>query len=228
MSKKFLLLASLAMTLGANAQVQVGGKAGFNYYFQSVSLGDDAPAGTEEPTATDGPGFHVGGFASFDLSDQIFLRPELLYSTRTSSESFSSSITLLDVTTSVDADVQNNLTYLELPLMLGYRLSDRISLHVGPALGFMLGSKTTVSGSQSITADGETVTTSIDTEDDSTEGLNTTEVAGVLGLGYSMENGLDLGLRYWRGFTPLEEETDLTRTNQNVLQFSVGYAFLRQ
>lgn len=227
MSKKLLLIAPLAMALGANAQVEVGGKAGFNYAFQSVSLGDDAPAGSEEPTAGDGPGFHVGAFASFDLSDNLYLRPELLYSTRSTSESLSSSFTFFGVTTTTEADVKSNLSYLELPLMLGIGFSDRVSLQVGPAFGFLLGSKTTVSGSQSVTVAGGTTTTSLDEEDTSTEGLRGTEVAGVIGLGYRMDSGLDLGLRYWRGFTTVEEETDLTKTYQNMLQFSVGYAFLR-
>lgn len=227
MNKHFLMIPAMALTLGAKAQLDLGGKAGFNYHFQSVSAGDAAPAGSEDPKAYDGPGFHVGAFASFDLSDDLYLRPELLYSTRNSKESISSSITLAGTTTTIDADASQTLTYLELPVMLGYRLNERFSLQAGPALGLLLGSKLTVNGTQTVTADGETVTTSLDTEDTSTEGLNTTEIAGVFGLGYRMDNGLDLGLRYWRGFTTLEEDTDLTKTHQNVVQVSVGYAFLR-
>lgn len=227
MNKHFLMIPAMALTLGAKAQLDLGGKAGFNYHFQSVSAGDAAPAGSEDPKAYDGPGFHVGAFASFDLSEDLYLRPELLYSTRNSKESISSSITLAGTTTTIDADASQTLTYLELPVMLGYRLNERFSLQAGPALGLLLGSKLTVNGTQTVTADGETVTTSLDTEDTSTEGLNTTEIAGVFGLGYRMDNGLDLGLRYWRGFTTQEEDTDLTKTHQNVVQVSVGYAFLR-
>ncbi|MBL8000451.1 MAG: PorT family protein [Flavobacteriales bacterium] len=222
-----ILLVPVAMALGASAQTDLGGKVGFNYQFQSVTLGDDAPAGTEEPRAADGPGFHVGVFAAHDLSERLYLRPELLYSTRSSSASLSSSTTVLDVTTKVDAETRSNLSYLELPLMLGIRVSEKLSLQAGPAFGFLLGSTTKVTGTSSVTTSGETVTTSLDATDSSTDGLNTMEVAGVVGLGYRMDNGLDLGLRYWRGFTTLEENTDLTKTHQNVVQVSLGYAFLR-
>jgi hypothetical protein len=227
MNKLLLTIPAIALSLGASAQLELGGKAGFNYHFQSVTAGDDAPAGSEDPKAYDGPGFHVGAFASIDLSDRLLLRPELLYSTRSSEESISSSITLAGTTTTIEADARQTLSYLELPIMLGYRLNDRFSLHAGPALGFLTGSKLTVNGTQSVTADGETITTSLDTEDTSTEGLNTLEVAGVFGLGYRLDNGLDLGLRYWRGFTTLEEEADLVKTHQNLVQVSVGYAFMR-
>ncbi len=226
MNKHLLLIPTLALSIGANAQLDLGAKAGFNYHFQSVALGDGAPAGSEDPKAYDGPGFHVGAFAAFDLSDNLYLRPELLYSTRTSTESISSSITLIDVTTSVDAEAKSTLSYLELPVMLGYRISDRFSLQAGPALGFLMGSKVTVSGTSTVTADGETITTSLDSEDTSTEGLRGTEVAAVIGMGYRMDNGLDMGLRYWRGLTTLEEDADLTKTHQNLVQVSIGYAFL--
>lgn len=228
MNMRAIFLLPMAMAFGAYAQTDLGGKAGFNYQFQSVSLGDDAPAGAEEPTAADGPGFHVGVFAAHDLSEKLHLRGELLYSTRSSSASLSSSTTVLDVTTKVDAETRSNLSYLELPLMLGIRVSEKLSLQAGPAFGFLLGSKTKVTGTSSVTTSGETVTTSLDATDSSTDGLNTMEVAGVVGLGYRMENGLDLGLRYWRGFTTLEADPALTSTHQNVLQFSLGYAFLRQ
>lgn len=228
MYKHLLLLPALGLALSADAQTELGAKAGFNYHFQSVSLGDDAPAGSEEPKAYDGPGFHVGAFASFDLTDQLYLRPELLYSTRNSKESLSTSLALAGTTTTIDADVRSTLSYLELPILLGYRLNERFSLQAGPALGFLMSSKVTVNGTSTVTADGQTTTTSLDTEDTSTEGLRSTEVAAVIGMGYRLDNGLDLGLRYWRGLTTLEEETDLTKTHQNVVQVSVGYAFVRE
>jgi len=227
MNKLFLMLPAMALSLGTNAQFDLGGKAGFNYHFESVSTGDAAPAGSEDPKAYDGPGLHIGAFASFDLNDDLYLRPELLYSTRNSKESISSSLALAGTTTTIDADVRSTLSYLELPILLGYRLNDRFSLQAGPALGFLMSSKVTLNGTSTVTADGQTTTTSLDTEDTSTEGLRSTEVAAVIGMGYRMDNGLDLGLRYWRGLTTLEEETDLTKTHQNLVQVSVGYAFLK-
>ncbi|MBL7964022.1 MAG: PorT family protein [Flavobacteriales bacterium] len=227
MNKVLPLLTLLGMSITAQAQLDLGGKAGLNYHFQSTALGDKAPAGSSEPEAMDGLGFHVGAFAQFGLSDKIFLRPELLYSTRTGTEKVYSSLEVLGITTVLDYESKGTLSYLELPVMLGFRLSDKVSLLAGPALGFLMNNKVVVSGTTSVTTGGQTVTTSLDETTNSTDGLNTTEVAGVVGLGYRADNGLDIGLRYWRGFTTLEENTDLSKTYQNMLQFSVGYAFLR-
>jgi hypothetical protein len=227
MTKYILLSASVIYATYAQAQLELGGKAGLNYHFQSTSLGDNAPSGAEEPNGMDGAGFHVGAFARIGLSDRLHIRPELLYSTRTGSATTKSSLEVPGSTTAQDLRTETSLRYLEVPVLLAYDLSDRLSLHVGPGLGMLLGYKQTVNGTQSVTSNGQTVTTSIDTEDTSTEGLSTTEVAGIIGLGYRTERGLDFGVRYWRGFTALEEDTDLTKTHQNVVQFSVGYALIR-
>lgn len=227
MNKQLVLLALIGVSLSASAQVDVGGKAGLNYHFQSASKGDKAPSGMEEPEGDNGLGFHVGVFTRIPLSDKLGLRPELLYSTRSYTSQLNSSIELLGTTTRVDAETKGTLSYLEVPLLLDLELNEGLSLQVGPAFGFMMGNKQTVTGTSSVTTGGQTITTSLNSESNDTEGLNTTEIAGVIGLGYRFENGLDLGMRYWRGFTTLEENTDFTKTYQNLVQFSIGYAFLR-
>jgi hypothetical protein len=227
MNKQLVLLAFIGISLSATAQLDLGGKAGLNYHFQSTSKGDMAPSGMEDPEGTNGLGFHVGVFARIPLSDKLGLRPELLYSTRSSTSQLNSSIELLGTTTTVDAETKGTLSYLEIPLLLDLAVNEGLSLQVGPAFGFMMGNKVTVTGNTSVTTGGQTVTTSLNSESNSTDGLNTLEIAGVIGLGYRLENGLDLGLRYWRGFTTLEEDADLTKTYQNLVQVSLGYAFLR-
>lgn len=227
MRKSLLLLAALPFASGLFAQLDLGGKIGFNYHFQSSSLGDRAPAGSPEPVGTDGPGFHVGAFLQVDISDNVFLRPELLYSTRSASAKLNSDILLGGTRTVIDQETKGTLSYLEVPILLGVRLSDKFSLHAGPGLGLLMGNQVKVSGSQTVTTGGSTTTTSLDATASSTDGLRPLEIAGVLGLGYRMDSGLDLGVRFWRGLTSLEENTDFSKTNQSVVQFSIGYAFLR-
>lgn len=225
MKKQISLLCTLVVASAAHAQSSFGGKAGFNYHIQGYSLGESAPTGATAPNNIDGFGFHVGAFAQCDLSDKLFLRQELLYRTRNTQRMTQSSNTILDVTTVIDTEEKGNMSLLEFPILLGYRLSDRLSLHVGPGMGILLGNKVTVSGTSSVTTGGQTVTTTLDATDRSREGLRSVEFAGLLGLGYRTEGGLDLGVRYWRGLTTINEDTDLFAAHQNVIQFSVGYAF---
>lgn len=227
MRKTLLLVFGLGAVSGLFAQSNLGAKAGFNYHFQSTSKGEKAPVGSVEPEGTDGPGFHVGAFLQVDLTDKVFLRPELLYSTRMASSQQSSDITLAGTRTVIDQEVKGTLNYLEVPLLLGIRLSDKFSVHAGPGFGLVLGNKVSVSGTQAVTTPEGTVNTSLDATVSSTDGLRPVEIAGLVGFGYRMDSGVDLGIRYWRGFTSLEENTDFSKTNQNVVQLSIGYAFLR-
>lgn len=227
MKKTLLLLVALPLASGLFAQLDLGGKVGFNYHFQSTASGSQSPTGSPEPDGTDGPGFHVGAFLQADLSDNVFLRPEVLYSTRMASSQLSSDITLGGTRTVIDQETKGTLSYLEVPVLLGIRLSDNFSFHAGPGFGLLVGNKVNVSGTQTVTTPQGTHNTSLDATVSSTDGLRPLEISGVVGVGYRMESGLDIGLRYWRGFTTLEENTDFSKTNQNVVQFSVGYAFLR-
>ena len=210
-------------TTGATAQVEFGLKGGPTYYFQSTSEGDDVPAGSDAPKSYSGPGFHLGVFLQYELSEKINLRPELQFSSRYTTESYRKSVQLGDTTTSQTADITRSQTYLELPVLLGYQVSEKFGLHLGPAFGFLLGSKITTTGSTTVTTPGGTTTTSLDNSLSTTDGLRPVEIAGVVGAAYRFGGRLEIGLRYWRGFTTLEEEPDLQKTYQNQVQAWFGY-----
>ncbi len=227
MMKKTLVAVALLTAGAAQAQFEIGAKVGANYHFQSVSLGDDAPAGATAPEGDNGLGFHFGGFLHVGLSDNIYLRPELLWSTRSWSSTTESSISILGTTTDIDLDVKQTMSYLEVPVLFGLRLSQNLSIQAGPGVGILTGNKVKTTGTQSITMGGQTTTTPVDDTDTSTEGFRSVELAGVLGVGYHADNGLDIGVRYWRGLNTLNENTEFVKINQNMVQVSLGFAFLR-
>lgn len=227
MMKYMLVAMALPFAGTATAQFEIGPKAGANYHFQSVSLGDNAPSGATAPEGDNGLGFHFGGFVVFGLSENIYLRPELLYSTRSWSSTTETSLTVPGSTTELDLDVKQTMSYLEVPVLFGLKLSQNLSVQAGPGFGILAGNKVATTGSQRVTTGGQTTTTSLDETTTDTEGLRTVELAGVLGLGYHAENGLDIGIRYWRGLNTINEDTDFFKTNQNIVQLSVGFALFR-
>lgn len=226
--KKLLTIGS-ALIAGhlAVAQVELGGKAGLNIHFQQIKLASSAPAGMEKPEGTSGAGFHIGVFAQNDLSEKLYLRPELLFSTRSSMETLTATLDLPGISSRTELETKTNLSYLELPVLLGGRLSERFALEIGPGFGFLMGYKEQEKGTLTVTDAEGTVVTSLDSEYNDTRGLRKIEVAGVVGLNYRANNGLDLGLRYWHGLNTLNEDTRVVLGFQRVVQLSVGYAFMR-
>lgn len=227
MLKMTLVAATMFAAVTTQAQFEIGAKAGANYHFQSVTLGDGAPSGATAPEGDSGPGFHLGGFLHFGLSENFYLRPEVLYSTRSWSSNVESSIFILGTTTEVDLNVQQTLSYVEVPVLFGFELTNTLSIQAGPGFGILAGNKVKNTGSQRVTTGGQTVTTSLDDTNTSTEGLRSLELAGVVGLGYRAENGVDVGIRYWRGLNTINENTDLFKSNQNMVQVSLGFALFR-
>jgi len=75
MNRSILSVLTFLSVMAAQAQFEIGAKAGFNYHFQSVSLGDDAPCGATAPEGDNGLGFHFGGFLHFGLSDNSTSAP---------------------------------------------------------------------------------------------------------------------------------------------------------
>lgn len=236
MKKTILVMATVVVAGTAVAQMNVGGKAGLNYSTYGTKID---PEPDEKPESATGLGFHLGGYLEFMFSDNIGIRPELLFSARKTSDTQTTTSTTETFGTTIVAktenDVKNTLSYLEIPLLLNYKANDNLSFQVGPGLGFLMSSKSTFDGTTTTTTttggQSTTTTTSVSGDSDSKEGLRGMELGAVLGVVYELESGLNFGLRYWRGLNTLNDETEFgpvtVKTNANVLQFSVGYTFLK-
>lgn len=236
MKKTILVMATVVVAGTAAAQVNVGGKVGLNYSIYGTKID---PEPDEKPESATGLGFHLGGYLEFMFSDNIGIRPELLFSARKTSDTQTTTSTTETFGTTIvaktESDVKNTLSYLEIPLLLNYKANDNLSFQVGPGLGFLMSSKSTFDGTTTTTTttggQSTTTTTSVSGDSDSKEGLRGMELGAVLGVVYELESGLNFGLRYWRGLNTLNDETEFgpvtVKTNANVLQFSVGYTFLK-
>lgn len=128
MKKQLLAMVALLTAGMAQAQFEIGAKAGANYHFQSVSLGDRAPDNATAPEGDNGLGFHVGGFLQLGLSDNLYLRPEVLFSTRSWSSTTQSSISILGTTTELDLEARQTMSYVEVPVLLGLNVTNTFSI----------------------------------------------------------------------------------------------------
>lgn len=192
---KKIILTVAVFTIGfVNAQeVKYGAKAGLNFANLTGDVEDVSMK----------IGFNVGGFAEIKVSDKFSVQPELLYSTQgaKSEESFEGET----------IESEWNLSYLNIPIMAKYYVSEKFSLEAGPQIGFLLGSKVKV---ESIEVDFKDNTESIDF------GLN-------IGSAYDFTENLFAGLRYNIGLSNVAktESGDDTKINNSVISLSLGYRF---
>ncbi|NDV17697.1 outer membrane beta-barrel protein [Muricauda sp. TY007] len=180
--KKTLLVAVFAL-IGSAAMAQSGSgfgiKAGLSYNKNGDLIGSVGDGGQDIVEGAEGKaGYHFGFWGKLDFP-KIYLRPELVYSKTKSSYD-------LPDGDSEDYDVSK----LDMPVLLGYKLIGPLHVFAGPAFQYTLNNDF---GDIEIE----------DVKNDFTVGLNA-------GVGVNLGNvGLDV--RYERGFS--ENEAEIINNN---------------
>lgn len=211
-----LVLMIISITCSLNAQdIKIGAKAGIN--FASVT-GDIDAVKTKI-------GFHIGGVAEIPINESFYAQPELL---------FSSQGYKLDNGT-------GTLNYLSLPIIGKYYVNEQLSIEAGPQIGFLLSAKINVDDEDF--GGGNTTDTTTDTqgkasnskaassstqnaaiEQDIKAFFKTTDISFGIGVGYKLDNGLNLSARYNIGLSNINKDNDGTIKN-SLFMVSVGYFF---
>lgn len=155
-------------------------------------------------------GFLAGGYLSVMLTDKFGIQPELVYSTMGSS----SSSVLTSQGTTIKAVDDLKFSYLSLPVMLRFNLTDNFNLQVGPQLGYLLSATETASASglPTISADIKS-------------SLNDIDFGAAAGLGVDFGK-FNAGARYYLGFTNLVKNTtgSANKLANNSIQIYIGYS----
>jgi len=186
MKKLFLVTAIAVLGLSnVNAQdIKFGAKAGLNLAFITGDGTEDFKPNTD---------FHVGLMAEWKISDKFALQPEIIYSGQGS-----------DI--NIESEGRISLNYLNVPLMGKYYVTEKLSLEVGPQVGFLLSTK------------GGTI--------DYKDLLKSTDYGVNFGVGYKLDNGLNFSARYNLGLSNINNVDGFSEKNSNgVFQLSVGYFF---
>lgn len=237
---KFSLLLFIPLLSSiCSAQFSVGLKAGANFsiYTRSLMADETAPPGVRAPSGKTGNGTGVGplfgGFFSYQVNDKWSFNSELLFSSRKFRNNGNYQLwnqidflTGSTYTLFVNYDDRTTLSYLELPLLASYKMNDRWSSQAGLGLGFMLGAKTKYRDEKNF--GGVRPTTIEEGVFKSTIGYSGTEVALCVGTMYELDNGVNLGLRYWCALNPVNQYTENMKLRANVFQLSVGYGLFKK
>ena len=186
---KVFALAIVCFTFAGtvNAQMTHGPVAGANIANLS---GDDA-----DDTSTLF-GFHLGWFVNFDVTDNITVQPQVLYSGK------GANIEILG------EDFPLNLNYIEIPIWGRYNLESGLHFDFGPYIGFLMGAK----------LDGESEIGDTKVKDSYTG----TDFGIGIGLGYELESGLGFAANYDMGLSNIADYDDGDLKNTNI-RISVSY-----
>lgn len=185
---KNLLIITIISVLGLTAlnaqEVKFGAKAGLNFAFITGDNTEDLTPNTD---------FHFGVMAEWKVSNKFALQPEIIYSGQ------GSDLNIL-------SEDRISLNYLNVPIMGKYYATKRLSIEVGPQIGFLLSTK------------GGTL--------DYKDLLKTTDFGVNFGVGYKLNNGLNFSARYNLGLTNINNVDNSTEKHRNgVVQLSIGYFF---
>lgn len=168
MKKICILVVAVFYVSLSFAQVKFGVKGGANLATVRYLNDDNSKARL---------GWNAGVFAEIAVQPTIFIRPEVLYS----SKGFAYSATL----TSNNGNLK--LNYINVPVLFGYRPASRVELMAGPEIGFL---QKAVSRSQGFT-------------NDMTNFYRHFDVGFDLGAAYNINESFGVEARYNYGFKDL-------------------------
>lgn len=134
-------------------------------------------------------GFHVGGFAQVLCSKNFALQTELLYSTK-------GSLVRYDA---IDQDVKYNLSYLDMPLLLVFKIGKVAEIHAGGYASYLLDARISYSGD---------VVNGVDKID--RDNLKSYDYGLAAGAGLNI-GAMQVGVRYNYGLVALAK-TDAAKT----------------
>ena len=206
--KKIILSSLLVLAFGFTyaQKAEFGIKGGIN----SSNFSGDTEGVDFKPRV----GFNVGAFAAIKLSEKITLQPEILFSTQgAKAENVSADVNGVNYT----ADIEFNLSYINVPVMFKYYVADKFNLEAGPQIGFLTSAET------STKVDGFNQTVDQDAKDY----FESVDFGFNLGAGYDFTNKISAGIRYNIGLSNVwkTQPGDNSESQNSVLSLSVGYKF---
>ena len=191
--KKFLFLVSFAaLTVSAaNAQSGFGIRGGANFF-------NFGGSDVSENDYTNRVGFHAGIYATILPEVPVSVEPGVFYSVKGSQNDDG-------------LDSRAVLDYVDVPVLVRFRIGEGFNLFAGPQISFLTNSK----------FEGEFggSTLSFDTDE-----IKSTDAGLVFGLGYNLPQGFNVQGSYDYGLTPIFKDSDSDVFNRG-FKVSLGYTF---
>lgn len=210
----FILVIAFSLVIQSKSQsnLKIGAKAGMNIA-RLTNMGNASATWGGVGASIETKSLilpHGGAYLWLSVSDKAFFVVELIYSMEGVKEIESTKGLLINTKTTSTT----NLHYIKLPIMFKFWAADNFSMGTGPFFGYLIGAYNKM---ETISGDVNTSNTT-----NSTTGLNEFEVGLSLDLNYTLDMGLNIGLRYATGLTDVYEDYSNKHTS-SVVQLYAGW-----
>ena len=217
--------------MGAFSQLKFGIKGGMNYTFPSYSVSADSIGKPK----TSGIGTVVGFFCDVPLSETFFFMPEANLSFRYYNSVVETSGSGDNFSSLTEQFGYHKLVYLEVPLLFKlnmeintgkYGRDNFLGIYAGPVFGLQLGKGFVGETVSTVTVYDQTTVSKTEFSENDID-YKPFDLAISAGVMYDFEKGPRIGLRFLRSLAAVNNNDEYS-INHNVLQFTVGYNFIRQ
>jgi hypothetical protein len=128
-----MISALVVLGIGQQAAAQINARAGIKGGLNASNLYVDH---VDDENAR--IGFHAGLYGQMAASETIALQAELLFSTRGSEDHYSSA--------GLEQEVKYNLNYIDLPLMVVFKVGEAVEFHLGGYGSYLVGANISYDG----------------------------------------------------------------------------------
>lgn len=151
-------------------------------------------------------GFYAGAFVNVPISDAFNIQPEVVYSQQGAKAKSD-----YEMATYTIKNMQQNLSYINVPVMVQYNVTPEFYVEAGPEFGVLLSAhaKGDINGSTIKVSNKDT--------------MNTFNLGGGIGLGYRFTENLGVNVRYTAGLTKIVKN-DFGDSSKNT-NFQLGLSY---
>lgn len=155
------------------------------------------------------PGFQGGIFAEIPVAEKITFSPQVLFSQKGGNVN--------TVVNGVTLKGDTRINYLDVPLLVDFKVNSGVSLFVGPQVAFLMSQKSNITASMGNLSASDTNT--------DTDGFRKTLIGANVGVGYKVNKDIGLKLHYITDFQRAGSGSNDTGERNSGFALSVGYLF---
>ncbi len=211
-----LILVALIITNTVQSQeMSFGVKGGVNFANASADILNNENKGIIS--------FYIGGLAEIPINEKFSVQPELLYSQQGTKVEFEFD----------EGDIVYKLSYINIPLMATYEVSEGLRLEAGPQIGFLLSAKGEENYEEQLPdiSFAKSFHEKASQSQDLSDFFKTLDLAFNIGASYYLAeesvSGVFFSLRYCIGIANVFENPGPfnNKWTNNTFQAGVGYKF---
>ncbi|MCK4991495.1 MAG: PorT family protein [Bacteroidales bacterium] len=227
-----IILATSSQIMKGQAALLVlifGDKVASEHFYFSLKVGASYSMISNVEEGKNRPAANFGLINNIKLTDRLFLTPEFLPLAPRGVKDVPALTTgdpNLDELLVNVSSTDRKLSYIDVPVLLRYHLTERLRISAGPQISFLTGAKD-IYNSEPI--NGAVLTTEIEIK----ENLAPIDLGGVIDISYMFSKpiagkGMILYLRYNLGFIDMVKENTGDPRRNSAIQFGAAFPFIEK